>query len=87
MQKIKIEIQEEVQALLKEVQENVKGYNVHLGGGYLRDPFKRNKKHIGYYATAEEAHYAWKEVKHKYALELATTQTDERVRDVLMSRL
>ena len=52
MQKIKIEIQEEVQALLKEVQENVKGYNVHLGGGYLRDQYcNLNYKDIDIFLT------------------------------------
>ena len=39
MQKIKINIQDEVKDLLKEITKNVKGYDVYLGGGYLRDSY------------------------------------------------
>jgi len=50
------------------------------------DPFKRGSNYIGGYKTELEAHLAWKTTKHKYALELADTQTDERIKEVLRNK-
>lgn len=51
-----------------------------------RDPFKVNSTHIGCFDTELEAHLAWKVRKHKYALQLADLQTDERVAEVLRTK-
>lgn len=54
---------------------------------WCSDPLKRSKSgHIGYYTTELEAHLAWKATKHKYALELAETQSDSRVAEVLRNK-
>lgn len=44
------------------------------------------RKHIGYYATPEEAHQAWLAFKLKQAHILAAEQTDPRVAEALISR-
>lgn len=52
--------------------------------------FGKNK-HLGFYATPEEAHAAWKEAKKKYVSECANEsfargEISERVRDALLNR-
>lgn len=49
-----------------------------------RNPFnKKGRGHISYYPTELEAHLAWQAKKHEYALQLADSQSDERVAKVL----
>ena len=52
-------------------------YCKQLGGG---------QAHLGYFATAEEAHEAWRAEKHRLALILADQQTDPRVAAALRAR-
>lgn len=52
----------------------------------INDPLKIRPKHIGYYSTELEAHLAWKERKHKYALEIAEKEEDPRVKIALLNR-
>lgn len=43
------------------------------------DPFLKKDVYIGSFRTPEEAHDAWREVKHLHALKLAEKQSDQRV--------
>ena len=51
-----------------------------------KDPLKRFKNHIGCYDTEIEAHLAWKDKKHKYALDLAGMEDESRVKEALKTR-
>ena len=51
-----------------------------------KDPFKIRSTHIGSFNTELEAHLAWQDRKHEYALQLADLQSDERVAEVLRTR-
>lgn len=50
------------------------------------NPFSKMKDHIGYFNTPIEAHKAWKERKHHFALLLASQQKDLRVASALIAR-
>lgn len=50
------------------------------------DPFKRRGPYLGMYETEMQAHLAWKQCKHAYALELANTEQDSRVKESLRTR-
>ena len=50
------------------------------------NPFSDEKVYLGYYTTELEAHLVWKATKHKYALELAESQSDPRVAKVLRNK-
>lgn len=54
--------------------------------GVCRDPFTKGKTYLGYFMCPIEAHLAWKSQKHKFALQLADLQTDERVAEALRIR-
>lgn len=49
------------------------------------DPLGKNPRHIGYFATPDEAHEAWRSKKEEYANLLAESElvTDERIKSVL----
>lgn len=53
-----------------------------------KDPFDRRDPMLGWYLTEDEAHEAWRERKHKYACELASSEhvTDDRVAAALRLR-
>lgn len=51
-----------------------------------RDPFKRGSSYVGCYGTEIEAHNAWKNRKHQYALELAELEPDQRVQNILRTK-
>lgn len=48
-----------------------------------KDPFKRVTPFIGRFYTEIEAHKAWKERKHKYALDLVDIVDDDKIKEVL----
>lgn len=43
-------------------------------------------EHLGYFSDKDEAHLAWRRRKHELALDLAKTQTDQRVVSALITR-
>lgn len=49
-------------------------------------PIFREKRHLGCFDTAEDAHKAWRAAKKEYAIELASTQEDKRVSVALKAR-
>lgn len=63
-----------------------------FNNGYImarcNDPFKKRSSYLGYFKTQEEAHQAWKERKHQYAVDLANSEfvTDDRVKHALITR-
>lgn len=50
------------------------------------NPFAGKTEHLGYFATPEEAHEAWRKRKHELACQYADTQTDSRVAEALRTR-
>lgn len=50
------------------------------------NPFTGQRGYIGYYDNVEDAHLAWKQKKHEYALIYAEQQTDSRVAEALRTR-
>jgi hypothetical protein len=53
---------------------------------YCRNVFTKTQEHLGYFASEQEAHEAWRQRKHELACELAELQTDKRVIDALRTR-
>lgn len=50
------------------------------------NPFTQRREVVGYYATAEEAHEAWRQRKHELACQYADMQTDPRIAEALRTR-
>tara|TARA_R110000772_G_scaffold222931_3_gene333360 strand:+ start:734 stop:1312 length:579 start_codon:yes stop_codon:yes gene_type:complete len=50
------------------------------------NPFTKKRETIGYFNTEDEAHNAWRERKNSHAIDLAKTQSDQRVIDALVNR-
>lgn len=50
------------------------------------NPLTRKRDHIGCYPTELDAHKAWQESKHQYALQLADQQSDPRIAAILRER-
>ena len=48
-----------------------------------RNPFSREKEHLGYFSTPEEAHEAWRKRKHELAQLVAARESDMRVVEAL----
>lgn len=46
-----------------------------------------NKKYLGYFSTAEDAHYSYKIARNNAIRTIAATQTDERIKRSLLLRL
>lgn len=51
-----------------------------------RNFMSKKREFLGYYKSQEEAHLAWKARKHELALQLAESQSDERIANALRSR-
>ena len=51
-----------------------------------RNPFTREREHLGYFSTPEEAHEAWRKRKHEIAQLVAATESDSRVVEALRKR-
>lgn len=53
-----------------------------------KNPFTNKGKYLGTFKTEEEAHLAWKKVKHKHSVNLAnsTLVDDYRVKEVLLNK-
>lgn len=51
-----------------------------------RNPLTGKRKHLGYHATAEQAHQAWLDKKIEMAYALASQQSDPRVAAALIDR-
>lgn len=50
------------------------------------NPFTKKIEYLGYFTCPNKAHEAWRERKHKLAIELAKMQSDKRVADALINR-
>ena len=50
------------------------------------NPFTREREHLGYFSTQEEAHEAWRKRKHELAQLVAATEADPRVVEALKKR-
>lgn len=50
------------------------------------NPITGKSEHLGVFIYPNEAHLAWKQTKHKFALDLANTQKDPRVVKALINR-
>lgn len=50
------------------------------------NPFTKKLVHLGYYNTPEEAHKAWKKYKNEMAIQYAELQTDDRIKEVLLTK-
>ena len=51
-----------------------------------RNPFSRERGHLGYFSTPEEAHEAWRKYKHELAQLVAATEADPRIVEALKKR-
>ena len=51
-----------------------------------RNPFTREKEHLGYFSTPEDAHEAWRKRKHVLAQLVAARESDPRVVEALKKR-
>lgn len=50
------------------------------------NPFSGKQEHLGYFASEQESHEAWKRRKHELAQEYALLQSDYRITDALRMR-
>ena len=50
------------------------------------NPFTREREHLGYFSTPEDAHEAWRKRKHELAQLVAATESDPRVVEALKKR-
>ena len=51
-----------------------------------QDPLKRYSRELGFFPTEQQAHEAWKNKKHEYALELAELEHDSRIKEALRTK-
>ena len=50
------------------------------------NPFTKKQENLGYFTCPNKAHRAWLKRKHELAVQLADTQSDERVAKALQER-